>query len=319
MKLETINVLLIEDNSDSILLIQEMLIEDNYDKFTLQCAKQLSTGLQYLSEGGVDVVILDLSLSDSQGLDTLIKVQNFTSEVPIVVLTNHNDEMFAIKAVQKGAQDYLIKGLIDSNVLVRSIRYAIERNRMLNKLEQAQMRLQHMAHHDNLTGLPNRHFFYDYLDKSAARAFRHGTILAVFFVDLDKFKRVNDTLGHAEGDLLLASVAKRLAECMRESDVVARIGGDEFVIMLDDIKSAHGAAKVAQNILEVMSKAIVMEGHEWLVSTSIGISLYPADGSDVETLISNADSAMYTAKEYGGNNYKFFLSDLNDKVLIKTS
>ncbi len=320
MKLETINVLLIEDNPDSILLIQEMLAEDNYDKFTLQCARQLSTGLQYLSEEkNIDVVLLDLSLSDSQGFDTLIKVQNFTSKVPIVVLTNHDDEIFAIKAVQKGAQDYLIKGLIDSNVLVRSIHYAIERNRMLKKLEQAQMRLQHLAHHDSLTGLPNRHLFYDYLGKSLARAFRHATILAVLFIDLDKFKNVNDTRGHVEGDLLLASVAKRLAGCLRESDIIARIGGDEFVVMLDAIKSAHGAAKVAQKILEAMSKAFVMEGHEHLASTSIGISLYPTDGSDVETLIRNADSAMYTAKKCGGNKYKFFLSDLNDKVLIKNS
>ncbi|MHC4182175.1 MAG: diguanylate cyclase domain-containing protein [Planctomycetota bacterium] len=319
MKPETIRVLLIEDNPDCILFIQEMLTDGNYNKFVLECAKQLSTGLRCLSEGGFDVVLLDLSLSDSQGLDTLIKVQNFASEVPIVVLTNHDDEMFAIKAVQKGAQDYLVKGLMDSNVLVRSIRYAIERNKMLKRLEQAQMRLQHLAHHDSLTDLPNRHLFYDYLDKSVARAFRHATKIAVLFVDLDKFKYVNDTMGHPRGDLLLVHVARRLVECIRESDIIARIGGDEFVVMLDAIKSEHDAAKVAQKILEAMSKGFMMEDHEHLASTSIGISLYPTDGSDVETLIRNADSAMYTAKECGGNNYKFFLSDLNDKVLINNS
>jgi diguanylate cyclase (GGDEF)-like protein len=316
MKQETTRILLIEDNPDSILLIREMLVEDDYNEFVLECAEQISTGLKRLSEGDIDAVLLDMSLPDSHGLDTIIKVQNFTSEVPIVVLTNHDDEMFAIKAVQKGAQDYLVKGRIDSCLLVRSIRYAIERHRMLKKLEETQMKLKHLAHHDNLTGLPNRHMFYDHLSKSVARSYRQTKILAVLFIDLDRFKDVNDTRGHAEGDLLLISVARRLAECIRESDIVARIGGDEFVVMLDAIKSAHDAAKVAQKILEAMSKVFVVDDHEHFVGISIGISMYPADGFDVETLIKNADSAMYLAKECGRNNYKFFLSDLNNKVLI---
>jgi len=318
MKPETVRVLLIEDNPDSILLIQEMLVADTHGDFVLTSVEQLSTGLKCLSEkvGVIDVVLLDMSLPDSQGLDTLIKVRDLTSEVPIVVLSNHGDEMFAIKAVQQGAQDYLIKGGINSDLLVRSIRYAIERQRMLKELEQTQTRLQHLAHHDNLTGLPNRHLFYDYLNKSVAQAYRHGKILAVLFIDLDKFKHVNDTMGHAEGDLLLVSAAKRMEGCVRESDIVARIGGDEFIIMLDSIKSAHDAAKVAHKIQEAMSKVFMSDGREHFITTSIGISLYPLDSSDVETLIKNADSAMYNAKECGRNNYKFFLSDLNDKPLI---
>jgi len=318
MKPETVRVLLIEDNPDSILIIQKMLAEDNHGDFVLTSAKQLSTGLKRLGEKErvIDVVLLDMALPDSHGLDTLIKVQDLTSEVPIVVLSNHDDEMFAIKAVQQGAQDYLIKGGVNGDLLVRSIRYAIERHRMRKELERAQTRLQHMAHHDNLTGLPNRHLFYDYLEKSVARAYRHGKILAVLFIDFDKFKHVNDTMGHAEGDLLLISAAKRMADCIRESDIVARIGGDEFMIMLDSIKSAHAAAKVAHKIQEAMSKIIIVEGREHFVTTSIGISLYPLDSSDVDTLIKNADSAMYNAKECGRNNYKFFLSDLNDKTLI---
>ncbi len=318
MKPETVRVLLIEDNPDSILLIQEMLVDDNHGDFVLTSAEQLSTGLKCLGEkeGVIDVILLDMSLPDSHGIDTLIKVQNLTSEVPIVVLSNHVDEMFAIKAVQQGAQDYLIKGGINGNLLVRSIRYAIERHRMRKELEQTQARLQHLAHHDNLTGLPNRHLFYDYLYKSMARAYRHGKILAVLFVDLDKFKHVNDTMGHAEGDLLLISAAKRMEGCVRESDIVARIGGDEFIIMLDSVKSAHAAAQVAHKIQEAMSKVFKSEDCEHFVTTSIGISLYPLDSSDVETLIKNADSAMYNAKGCGRNNYKFFLSDLNDKTLI---
>jgi DNA-binding NarL/FixJ family response regulator len=134
--LETINVLLIEDNPDTIILIQEMLAEDNYNKFILKCAGELSTGLKYLNEEkNIDVVLLDLSLPDSQGIDTITKVLNFTSEIPIVVLTNYDNEMFAIKALQKGVQDYLIKGLIDNNVLVRAIRYSIERDRLRRELE----------------------------------------------------------------------------------------------------------------------------------------------------------------------------------------
>lgn len=314
-----IKVLLIEDNQDSILLMRETLLEENYNKFELVCAERLSTGLEYLSKGGIDVILLDMSLPDSQGIDTLIKAHGHAPEVPIIVLTNLDEETFAVKTVQEGAQDYLVKGTVDSNLLVRSIRYAIERQRMLEKLEQVQLRLQRLAHYDNLTELPNRQMFYDFLNKSVARARRHAKILAVLFLDLDKFKVINDTLGHSVGDLLLQSVAKRLSGCIRESDIVARLGGDEFTLILDGINSVHDAAKVAQTIIKTLSKVFILEGNKLFITTSIGISLYPYDSYDTETLVKNADFAMYSAKEYGRNNYKFFLSNLNEELIIKTN
>jgi len=312
---ETIKVLLIEDNPDSIQLIQEELVEGNYNKFKIECAERLSSGLALLKEKSIDVILLDMTLPDSQGLDTLIKTHTYAPEIPIVVLTNLDDEAFSVKAVQKGAQDYLVKRHIDGNLLSRSIRYAIERNRMLKKLEQTQLRLQHMAHHDSLTNLPNRSLFYDHLNKSVARARRQENMLAVLFSDLDNFKQINDTLGHPIGDLLLMSAARRLTECIRESDIVARIGGDEFTVILEDINSPHDAAGVAQKILEAMTKVFILDGHKLSVSTSIGISLYPNDSHDKETMMKNADTAMYYAKQHGKNNYRFFLSELNDEVL----
>lgn len=309
-----IKVLLIEDNPDSIQLIQEEIAEVNHNKFELVCAERLSTGLELLNNSEIEVLLLDITLPDSQGIDTLIKAHAHAPEIPIVVLTNFDDETFAIKAVQEGAQDYLVKKHIDGNLISRSIRYAIERNKMLKELKQTKSRLQHMAHHDGLTSLPNRNLFYDHLDKSVARARRQETIMAVLFTDLDNFKQINDTLGHSIGDLLLLSVAKRLTECIRESDIVARIGGDEFTIILDSINSPHDAAKVAKKILEALSTIFILEGHKVSISSSIGISLYPYDSHDKESLIKNADSAMYTAKQLGKNNYKFFNSDLNDKV-----
>lgn len=314
MKSEIIRVLIIEDNPDSAQLILEELTEVNSGKFELKCAERLSTGLECLGKGDVDVVLLDMSLPDSNGLDTLIKVRAHSLELPIVVLTSLDEEEFAIKAVQNGAQDYLVKGSVDGNVLVRSIRYAIERHRMLKELEEVKLRLEHLAHHDYLTGLPNRHLFYDHLNKSVARAYRHKSMLAVLFLDLDEFKQINDTLGHSSGDLLLLSVSKRLTDCIRMSDIIARLGGDEFTVILDTINSANDAAKVAQKILREMSKVCVLDGQKYFVSTSIGISIYPDDGLDVETLVKKADSAMYSAKGSGKNNYKFFLTSLNKEI-----
>lgn len=314
MKANTISALLIEDNLDSVQLIQEELNEERHSKFKLQYAERLSAGLELLRDRDFDVILLDMSLPDSQGIDTLTRVHDQTPEIPIIVLTNHDDESFAIETVQKGAQDYLIKSCLDGNLLARSIRYAIERCRMLENLKQAKLQMQHLAHHDSLTDLPNRHSFYDHLDKAMARARRNNKMVAVLFLDLDKFKSINDSHGHHIGDIMLVSAANRLKTNIRESDIVARMGGDEFTIILDCINSEQDAAKVAQKTLESMLNEFVLEEHKLSITTSIGISIYPKDGHDIDTIVKKADFAMYDAKENGRNNYKFFIPELNDKT-----
>ena len=304
---ELIKILLVEDNPDSIELMQEELLEGNgIKKFKLEFAERLSAALERLNEGGIDVILLDITLPDSQGIDTFIKVQAHVPDIPVILLSNLDDESFAVKAVQEGAQDYLVKGRVDKDLLVRTIRYSIERHQMLKRLEQAQKELQRLAHYDSLTGLLNRKLFYEHLGKSLARAHREEKITAILFLDLDKFKSVNDTLGHAAGDLLLQSVAERITGCIRKNDIAARQGGDEFIVALDGVSSEEYVSTVAQRILEALSDAYILEGHELSVSSSIGISLFPKDSADMNVLVKYADSAMYNAKEDGRNNYKFF-------------
>jgi diguanylate cyclase (GGDEF)-like protein/PAS domain S-box-containing protein len=175
----------------------------------------------------------------------------------------------------------------------------------------AEQRVAHMAHHDALTGLPNRVLLRDRIQQAIAQAHRNGTQLAVLFLDLDRFKTINDSLGHQLGDRLLQSVASRILVCVREGDTVSRVGGDEFVIVIPGIGSSSDASSVASKILEVLASAFHLHGNDLHVAASIGISLYPADGSDAETLMRNADTAMYHAKDSGRGNFQFFTQHMN--------
>jgi len=169
----------------------------------------------------------------------------------------------------------------------------------------AQEQMEYQAYHDILTGLPNRLLFRDRIEIALAHAKRHRTNAAVMFLDLDQFKLVNDTLGHTVGDGLLQEVANRLVATIRADDTVARMGGDEFTVLLTDIKETGSSAIVAQKLLDAISRPMVIEGHEIYATTSIGVALFPDDGSDAETLLRRSDSAMYRAKEAGRNNFQF--------------
>ena len=179
-----------------------------------------------------------------------------------------------------------------------------------NVVEHAQ-RVEHLAYHDALTGLPNRSLFSKLLTQSLAEARRHSRRFAVLFLDLDRFKHINDTLGHEAGDQLLREVAHRLSSCVRDSDTVARLGGDEFVVLLPELADEHYAAIVAQKLLAAAARPFMLIGQEFRVSVSIGISTYPQDGIDEQTLTKNADIAMYQAKADGKNNFQFYSKQLN--------
>lgn len=183
-----------------------------------------------------------------------------------------------------------------------------------SKLEHAR-RVEYLAYHDGLTGLPNRSMFSKLLSQRISEARRYNKQLAVAFLDLDRFKQINDTLGHEAGDQLLQEVAARLQVCVRDSDTVARLGGDEFVVLLPDMEEGKDAATVAQKILAVIGKGFTLIGHEFRVTASIGISLYPQDGDDEQTLTKNADIAMYQAKAEGKNNFQFYSEKLNANSL----
>lgn len=182
---------------------------------------------------------------------------------------------------------------------------------MTEAAESATQQMSHMAQHDVLTGLPNRALLTDRLTQAMALAQRRGKRVALMYLDLDHFKHVNDSLGHAVGDLLLQSVARRLQACVRNSDTVCRQGGDEFVVLLAEVDAVTDAALSAEKLIEAMAAPHVIGEHRLSITLSIGISLYPDDGQDVETVVKNADLAMYQAKKSGRNNYKLFTPQMN--------
>jgi diguanylate cyclase (GGDEF)-like protein len=293
---DRINVLFIEDNPGDSRLIQELLSESKQVPVDFLQADSLVSGLAYLNQGLIDITLLDLSLPDSQGLETLVKLRERIHEVPVVVLTGLDDDKLGVEAMKAGAQDYLVKGQINSQLLIRSIRYAIERKRI-------ELRLEYLAAHDDLTGLPNRQSFKDLLEHVLERAKRRvlstdkHDIISVMLLDLDNFKDVNDTLGHAQGDKLICLVADRLRSCLRKSDIAARMGGDEFTIISEDITKPEDAATVARKILDALSEPFALDGITLTVTASIGISLFPFDSDDPEVLLKYADMAMYRAKQ----------------------
>jgi len=300
------NVLLIEDNPGDERLIREMIGEDPRAPFALHCADRLAKGLEHLSAGETALVILDLALPDSYGLDTFAKVYAHSPAIPIIVLTGNDDDSLALSAVKGGAQDYLVKSRLDRELLLRSMHYSIERKRY-------QVQLERQANYDALTGLPNRNLLHDRL-RQAVHSQRTPRNIAVVFMDLDHFKFVNDSLGHSVGDKLLKSMGERLRAVLREGDTVGRVGGDEFVLILNDQSNEEVIFRAMQRITAKVAEPLTLDGKELYVTASAGISLYPQDGRDVDTLLKNADAAMYRAKEHGRSNFQFYTSEMNERV-----
>ena len=183
------------------------------------------------------------------------------------------------------------------------------------ELTELAKQLEHQAYHDTLTGLSNRVTFDDHLRLAIDQARRHGHRLAVMFLDLDRFKVINDTLGHVVGDKLLIEVSQRLVACLRESDTLARLGGDEFAVLITQIRHDNDAADVAHKLTEAIAKPISVEGYSLHVTTSIGISLFPEDGGHSEAIVKNADTAMYRSKDRGRNQYTFFSAEMNSRAV----
>ncbi|MDB5550987.1 MAG: hypothetical protein JWL86_971 [Rhizobium sp.] len=422
-------VLLIDDNPGDARLIRELfnVQGSRHAEFThVECMQEAE---HHLGQRTADIILLDLGLPDTHGLAAIRRAHAVAPRIPLVVLTGLDDESLAMQALQEGAQDYLVKGQIETHGLLRALRYAIERKTLEEALfaekERAQVTLNsiadavictdvlgnisflnsaaeaatgwplpeavgwpmghifcvlegvrdvitspiifaaeqdrsmilpakcnlvrrdgfnipieysvasinnregqitgavvvfrdvsaaqaialqitHSAEHDFLTGLPNRMLLHDRLGQAIALAQRRGNSVAVLFLDLDGFKHINDSLGHPIGDKLLQSIASRLADCVREPDTVSRQGGDEFVVLLSEIEHVENIAVIASRIMRAVAEAHSIDGHELHVTTSIGVSVYPDDGLDAASLIKNADTAMYQAKENGRQNYQFF-------------
>jgi diguanylate cyclase (GGDEF)-like protein len=185
----------------------------------------------------------------------------------------------------------------------------------ITERRQSEARIKYLATHDGLTDLPNRAMFAELLNESIKTAQRYKKKMALLFIDLDRFKVINDTLGHADGDALLLEVASRLRQALRTSDVVARLGGDEFVVILPEVAGEQEVAVVARKLLSAIMKPVILSGQECRVTASIGVALYPEHGNDKQTLTKNADRAMYLAKEEGKNDFRLFTDDMKTQSI----
>jgi diguanylate cyclase (GGDEF)-like protein/PAS domain S-box-containing protein len=410
------------------------------ERFEVEWVTELSRGIERLFDGGVGAAVLDLNLPDSKGVETFDKLFQAAPGVPILILSDADTEAEARQAVQRGAQDYLLKEQADGYRLRRTVRTVMDRwaaeavsrenalatitldsigegvvrtdlcgnvtylngfaermsgwfreealgrpvadvlrlvdsvsgevlpnvvvivtqgdksamtttkcinctlirrdglefgieNRVaiihdrdgdtigavisfrdVSTARAASLEMSRVAQHDVLTQLPNRTLFDDRLTQAISLAERQNKQLAVLFVDVDQFKRINDTLGHAVGDKLLRSVAGRLTACIRRTDTVSRLGGDEFLILLPQVEHAEDAAITARKILRAMASPHIIDNKSLDINVSIGGSTYPADGQDAESLLSQADVAMYEAKQHGRNSYQSFRKEMTTRL-----
>jgi len=278
----------------------------------VEAAPSLAAGLEALAARAYGLVVLSLATEDVAGLDGLERIRALDPEVPVVLTTDVDDRNLARAALQKGAQDCALKEDLAGRSAVRILTHAIERQRIMLELHEAREREQYLATHDPLTGVPNRMLFQDRLAQALAAASRYGQRLAVLFVDLDGFKEVNDAFGHDVGDRVLAELARRIAAVVRKTDTVARMGGDEFTLVLTQIGRPDDAARVARNLLDRIAVPVRLPDGELRIGASIGIALHPGDGDRADTLVRNADAAMYAAKrEEGGSGFAFYARSMH--------
>lgn len=305
-----LKILVAEDDPVSRRLLEVLLAKWGYEVLIASDGEEAWSILQ--QNDAPRVAILDWMMPRLDGIQVCKLVRQRKSEpyTYILLLTAKSSKQETVEGMDSGADDYITKPFHSNELKVR-LRAGRRIVDLQSELLTVREALREQATHDPLTGLPNRLLFSDRLTQSLAQARRKKQTLAAMFLDLDRFKTVNDTLGHNVGDILLKQVSERLMLLLREVDTIARMGGDEFTIILSDIGSVEEAAIIADRILAAFSDPFDLNGNEVYISTSIGIGIYPEDGTDVETLVKNADTAMYRAKELGKNTYQFYSDSLD--------
>lgn len=298
-------LLYVEDNKATQKLVA-LMVKRSLPQLTLILAENGQEGLHYFTTLHPDIILTDIQMPVMDGIQMSRKIKALDKGARIITITAYNDTSSLLETINIGINHYVLKP-INMEKLIDAIKQCLNDIRMERQIREQNEYIQQLAYYDSLTGLPNRELFKEFLKQSLAHAHRHKRLLAILFLDLDRFKVINDTLGHTVGDQLLQAVAQRLRQCCRrEQDKVSRRGGDEFIILLPDLNSAQEAVNVARKILDAFALAFVIPKHELFIGTCIGISLFPDDGTDGETLIKNADMAMYFAKEQGRNRYHLY-------------
>ena len=310
------SILMVDDEPINMDVVQAYLEDAGYSNFIT--TSDSTCAMDIIRQKKPDVILLDLVMPEVTGFDILEQLQSDESlaYIPVIVLTSSDDSETKMQCLQFGAADFLAKP-VDSSELILRLRNTVR----------AKAYQDHLVYYDSLTGLPNRRRFAERLELALDHAERTGEGGAILHMDLDHFKKINDTLGHSVGDELLQQVSQRLDKRIRDGDSlgrlydvgerasVSRLGGDEFTILLPDMGHAQSATYLTRRILDVMKVPFKINGNELFITPSIGISIFPEDGKDMDTLLKHADIAMYQAKQHGRNCFEFYSSEMNARSL----
>ena len=299
-----VRVLVVDHSRHGSILIAEMLRARWSEGLIIAQAEHLEDAGRELIEYGASCVLL--AIHDTVDLGALAYMHTSVPDIPIIVVADRADEELGLGAMRAGAQDYVVRTEVNPDMLGRAISYAVERNR-------SETRLAHQALHDPLTGLPNRALFLDRLAVALDRSQRTGAGLAVFFLDIDNFKTINDSLGHAAGDRVLEGMAERLRSMLRPMDTVARFGGDEFTFLFEELASEREALLIAERINHTVGFPIRLDDGEAAITVSVGIAMARGPGVAPETVIREADAAMYRAKARGRARYELYDESLRQR------
>jgi len=304
-------ILLVEDSASDAVLIKKALTKAMLGNCRIRHEQTLEAALKALGEEEYEVALLDLSLPDSTEFDGLSSIQNLAPALPVVILTGYADESMAMQAVERGAQDYLFKDKADGQSVLRAMQYAVQR-------KQFEAALINQANFDTLTGLPNRSLFESRLEMALARCQRSRSGIGLFFLDLNHFKTVNDTFGHAAGDRLLQQVAEQLRQSVRPYDTPARFGGDEFALLIEGIEQPRDCASIAQKVLSRIVVPFRFNHKTMEIGVSIGIATHFGNETiGSEALMKQADEAMYRAKLSSHSNYRFYTQEIHEDACAR--
>jgi diguanylate cyclase (GGDEF)-like protein len=297
---QTIHILIIEDDEDDYFLLRDCLMEqESNKKFELHWVQDYQAGLLQIQRGNYDVYLIDHYIGENSGLDLLNEAVQAGCQAPMIIVTGQSDREYDHAAMMAGAMDYLEKGKLDGPLLERSIRYALERNRLLKKIHELAVR-------DDLTGLFNRRELHRFLGYEVISSKRYNHSFSIMMMDIDHFKDINDRFGHRAGDEILQQVGQVLINCTRGCDLQARYGGDEFIIVMPET-AARQACICAERVREAVEALSIQVRHEnglaekIEITISIGVAEYPYDANNTDLLIDSADQALYQAKHQGCN------------------
>ncbi len=296
-------ILIADDDPSILLLIRHILTQCNYH------VTEASSGVEAIDlckEHDYDLAIFDIVMPDIDGLAACKQVSKIANCPPVLIMTSLDDDVSVNSAFESGAIDYVTKP-INWSVFKQRVKRIIES-------ESNRRKVKRLEFHDPLTGLPNRTLFLDRLESAILRAQRSNSLLALLMIDIDNIKLINETLGHDNGDKVIQSVGNHLSDLMRKTDTVSRSSGDEFNLIIENIKDAKHIGLMTKKILQKIEHDVIIKDQVIRVKSSIGISIFPQDGTDVGSLLSNADAALNRAKQQGGNTFEFYSHQLGKQA-----